>query len=460
MERTILSRATKQSGISFLAIAALTGCNNTDKEPEQAPNIVFILADDLGWTQSGAYGSNWYETPSIDSLAEQGIRFTQAYAAAAVCSPTRASIMTGKYPARLQLTDFIAGNDSDEYPLRQPEWQKFLPLEEESIAELFKRNGYLTASFGKWHLSRAKRPPESMAFNPDKQGFDEFFVTYKPGRDTDPELDPHNTDSITRRSVSFIRENKDQSFLLFVSYNAIHDPLMESEESIRYFKNKPGVNSPENHPVVAAMLKRMDNSVERILLELKKQNLEENTLVIFFSDNGGKSSYADQNPLREGKGWLYEGGIRVPLIVRWPGIVQPGRICSAPVISTDFYPTFEDILGEESVDMPDGKSFLSILETDEFVEPKRDFFWHYPHYHRGSGMEPASAIRSGDFKLIRWYERKDTSMVFRVELYNLEDDPSEVSDLENEMPELSDSLSAVLDGWLKEVNAGLPEVNL
>ncbi|MCA1759694.1 MAG: sulfatase-like hydrolase/transferase, partial [Bacteroidales bacterium] len=266
-----------QTRITFIAACfatIFTGACKKNAIPQQPPNIVFILADDMGCAQLGCYGSNFYQTPHIDNLAGEGMLFTNAYAAAAVCSPTRASIMTGKYPARLHLTDFIAGNNRDDYPLRQPEWQKFLPLEEVTFAEVLKEHGYKTAHFGKWHLSPEKTPPESLPFNPVKQGFDEDFVTYKPSPGLeqpwqDAEMDAHNVDTITSLSINFMERNRENPFFLFVSHNTIHDPLKERAETIRKYENMSASNEPENNPVIAAMVERLDNSCGKIFSKIK-----------------------------------------------------------------------------------------------------------------------------------------------------------------------------------------------
>ncbi len=279
------------------------------KKEAVRPNIVFILADDLGYAQLGCYGSDYYQTPNLDQLAREGMLFTDAYAACAVCSPTRASIMTGKYPARLHLTDFIAGNNRTNYPLSQPDWQKYLPLEEVTVAEYLKEQGYRTALFGKWHLSQHKTPPGSLPFNPDKQGFDESFVTYKPSDGLSQpwqgaELDAHNVDTITSLALDFINRNRSNPFILFVSHNTIHDPLKEKAETVGKYEQLAGTKKPENHPVIAAMIERLDNSCGTILSRIKDAGLENNTIIVFFSDNGGKDAYALQTPLRAGKGWI------------------------------------------------------------------------------------------------------------------------------------------------------------
>ena len=327
-------------GAAALALSGWAFPKNKTK-----PNFLFILADDLGWSQLGCYGSNFYETPNLDRLASEGMKFTDAYAACPVCSPTRASIMTGKYPARLHLTDFIAGGNYPVERLKQPEWQKYLPLEEVTIAEVLKTAGYKTASFGKWHLSIAKQLPQSERYNPDKQGFDESIITYKPKSKQDPEKDAHNVNRITEKSLEFLQKNKDKSFFLYVTHNTIHSPILGKKKLVEKYRNKAGADLPRNNPVIAAMIEDLDNSVGRLLKKLDELKIADKTIVIFFSDNGGLERAAKQTPLRSGKANLYEGGIREPLVVRWPGVTRPGSICSEPVISVDFFPSFLDILG-------------------------------------------------------------------------------------------------------------------
>jgi arylsulfatase A len=441
------------------------GCSE-DKKKNQPPNIVFILADDMGCAQLGCYGSNFYQTPHIDNLASEGMLFTNAYAAAAVCSPTRASIMTGKYPARLHLTDFIAGNNRDDYPLSQPEWQKFLPLEEVTFAEILKEHGYKTAHFGKWHLSPEKTPPESLPFNPVKQGFDEDFVTYKPSPGLEQpwqnaEIDAHNVDTITSLSLEFMERNRENPFFLFVSHNTIHDPLKERAETIRKYENMAASAEPENHPVIAAMVERLDNSCGRIFSKIKELGLEENTVVIFFADNGGKHSYAAQTPFRAGKGWLYEGGIREPLIVKWKNVVQPGTTSKSLIISNDFFPTFLEMAGNENTfcENIDGKSIVPVLKNPE-TEIHQTLFWHYPHYHGGSGMVPAGALRNGNWKLVEWYEKSllgEEESAY--ELYDLERDEGETTNLADSLKAKTTELAKELKKWRENVGAQMPVPN-
>ncbi len=435
----------------------------TDAQTSRPPNFVFVLADDFGWSQLGCYGSSYYESPNIDKLATQGMRFTDAYAACPVCSPTRASIMTGKYPARLHLTDFLkGGNPPKNSPLAHPDWQKYLPLEEITIAEALKQEGYKTASFGKWHLSQEKTPPESLPFNPDKQGFDEHFVTYKPSGSLKqewqtPENDGHNVELITQKSLKFMEDNKNTPFFLYVAHNTIHNPLIEREATIEKFKNKPGAELDENNPIIGAMIERLDNSVGRLMAKLNELDLVDNTVFIFFSDNGGLEKDADQKPLRSGKANVYEGGIRVPLIVRWPGKVQPGALNHSLVSSVDMFPTLLEMAGsDKKYDDIDGISIVPALTNKSSL--KRDaIYWHYPHYH-SAGTGPSGAVRMGKYKLIEWYERSLLGREKQVELYDLEKDLGESHDLANEMPEKAKELRNMLIAWRKSAGAQMPVV--
>ena len=450
-----------------------SSCNNAEGP---LPNVVIFFADDLGWPQSGAYGSDYYHTPNLDRLASEGIRFTDAYTAAAICSPTRASMMSGKYPARLNITDFIPGNRRDIYPLRQPAMQQFLPLEEVTLGNLFSDQGYHTAFFGKWHLSPVKFGPESLPFYPDKQGFTDYFVIDKPCGNTQPEFDPHKSGRIGDTSVEFIRENADDPFFLFMSFSAIHDPLVEKADSIAMWRNHPGSKKPENNPIIAAILSRLDRNVGKVLDVIDELRLAENTIVVFYSDNGGlaennnvyyrdyypegeEMEIAKQTPLRKGKGWLYEGGIRVPLVIRWPGLIEKGSVSNEVVSSYDFMPTFCDLLGTEPEADVDGISFLAHLKTGDPL-PERNHYWHYPHYHNQSGMLPGAAIRSGKWKLIEWYEKSILNNgESAYELYDLENDIGESVNLAGRENDIVKKLSGELDRWRGEVDAQMPVQN-
>ncbi|MCC5930098.1 MAG: sulfatase [Cyclobacteriaceae bacterium] len=436
------------------------------------PNVIFILADDLGWPQTGAYGSDYYQTPNIDQMAKNSMRFTDAYTAAPVCSPTRASIMTGKHPARLHLTNFIPGHNRENTRLIEPKMKQFLSVEEFTIGNLFSQAGYSTAMFGKWHLSPVKFGPQSLPFYPDKQGFSEHFVIDSPGTQSNPEMDPHWSDLIGDASVEFIRKNADQPFFLFMSFSAIHSPLVERADSIARWRNKPESSKPENNPIIAAILARMDANVGKVLNALKTLKLEKNTMVIFYSDNGGLTQnavyyldfypegedirMASQKPLREGKGWLYEGGIRVPLIIQWPGMIEENSISHEVVSSYDFMPTFCELLNIEKPDDLDGISLMKHIKSGEPLS-ERSHYWHFPHYHRG---KPCGAIRSGNWKLIEWFEPALANTGEPVfELYNLKEDIGESIDLSESLPETTMRLANELKSWRNELKVQHLTVN-
>jgi uncharacterized sulfatase len=449
-----------------IVVLIFSGCDSDKKEEEQKkPNIVLIIADDLGYSQLGCYGSDYYKTPNIDNLAKTGMRFTNAYSAAAVCSPTRASIVTGKYPARLNITDYIPGDKNRSNLLEIPRWQKFLSLEEVTIGEVLKSEGYKTAWFGKWHLSKSKKPPESEENNPEKQGFDESFITYKPNLEAPfevwqtPENDGHNVEILTNRSIDFIDRNKENPFFLVISHNTIHDPLMEKESLIEKYSKLEATNKPENNATIAAMIETLDKSVGRIIKKINQSKIENNTIIIFYSDNGALDKHSKQTPFRKGKGWLYEGGIHVPLIVSYKGVIAPNLINDQLVSSIDFFPTFYDFSSTD----PDQKLSidglsLSPLLLGEKVTLRKNLYWNYPHYH-SSGMKPAAAIRSDDFKLIEWYEPKLMGNQNAYELYNLVDDPGETIDLSLKLPEKVNELKLLLEEWKIDVNAQEPGIN-
>jgi len=446
--------------LPLLLLFFIQSCNQPASSAAEKPNIVLILADDLGWRQLGCMGSTFYVTPHIDQLAAHGMRFTDAYAAAPVCSPTRASLMTGKYPARLHLTDYIKGmNEPEKSPLKLPAWTPYLKLEEVTIAEALKELGYTTACFGKWHLSKEKQPPGSESLNPDKQGFDQYFVTYKPEKGLaqpwqTPENDGHNVKLITEKSLTFIEQNRDRPFFLYMSHNSIHRPLMEKAALISKYEQNPDSNLPENNPVIGAMIETLDNSVGQVIDTIERMGLTNNTVVIFFSDNGGLESESDQTPLRSGKGSLYEGGIRVPLIFKWPGHIQAGRVEHTPVCSIDFFPTLLAIAGKQAAgNNVDGINLLPLLTDSGGIE-RNALFFHYPHFHK-AGEGPSGAIRQGDYKLIEWFEKsyQGIDKPGALELFNLKIDIGEENDLTSRQPVLTRELYEKLDRWRKQVGA-------
>ncbi len=452
---------------------------------KKKPNFVFILVDDLGWRDTTCYGSNFYETPNVDRLARQGMRFTDAYAACPVCSPTRASIMTGKYPARLHTTDYFGAAQPEQWrrntPLLPAHYKDRLPLKEITIAEALKKDGYHTFYAGKWHLGPEGYWPENQGFDVNKGGITrggpygghKYFSPYGNPRLKDGPDGEYLPYRLGRETCKFIKEHKDEPFFAYLAFYSVHTPLMTKKELKAKYKQKAktiNYHGPEflpegkrmerqlqKHAVYAGMVQAMDTAVGMVLDTLKKLKLDKNTIVFFMSDNGGLStsegSPTANYPLRAGKGWLYEGGIREPMIVKWPGVVKPATICSCPVISTDFYPTILQMAGLPLMPQQhkDGISLVPLLKGAKSLNRKA-IFWHYPHY-GNQGGSPGSAIRCGDFKLIKFYEDD------HVELYNIRKDISEKYDISREFPKITYKLQQMLEDWLQSVDAEMPTPN-
>ena len=421
-------------------------------------NMVFILTDDQGWNQVGSQGYDFYETPNIDRIIAEGMYFTNAYSANPVCSPTRSSLMTGKNPARLHITDYIPGSPYPYQKLTTPQIALGLPLQEVTIAEVLKENGYVTGHFGKWHLNKDKNYEPGRLGDPASQGFDEVFTSVKPEPDADPGGDAHHAVEITKRSLDFIERHKDEPFFCYVPHHVVHRPLMEKEELIEKYKAKEGSDRPENNPIMGAMIERMDTGIGQILDKLDELDLRDNTIVIYVSDNGGLEMLQDQLPLRGGKAMIFEGGIRVPMAIRWPGVIEPGTVCPTPVISDDFFPTITEMLGiEKRIKDLDGISLVPLLKQIDEID-RGALFFHYPHYHH-QGFKPAGAIRQGDYKLIEWFEQSLLDEEGQINLYNLKQDISESIDLSAEMPELAAQMRKKLYDWRKRVGAQEMTVN-
>ncbi len=428
--------------------------------PQRPPNFLFILADDLGCPPVACYGNSFYQTPNLDRLAREGLRFTDAYSAGPVCSPTRGALMTGQYPARTHVTDFIPGAPFASARLAQPSWQKFLPLSATTLAEELAARGYATALFGKWHLARAYLPPESIPEGPDRQGFAETFITHKPKKTDDPDKDPHGVAALTARALDFLSRHRERPFFLEIAHNSIHSPIMAPPALVAQYRARPGSERPENSPVIAAMMEILDTHTGRLLAALDQLGLRESTVVVFYSDNGGLLADAAQTPWRGGKAQLYEGGIRVPLLIRWPGVIAPGRVSAMPVTSVDFFPTLLELTGQPA-GAPltlDGISLASHLRGGP--PPTREaIFWHYPHYHSAGSGGPAGAVRAGDWKLIEYYEHTLTGTGRAPELFHLRTDPSETRDLAASEPARVASLRAHLAAFRASVQAQMPTVN-
>lgn len=433
------------------------------------PNFLFLLVDDLGWADLACYGSTFHETPHLDKLAGEGIRFTNAYTAASICSPTRASIMTGRHPVRVNITDWIPGSSGKGRKMKTPLDDHHLPLEEVTIAEALKEGGYSTFYTGKWHLG-------GEPFGPDKQGFDEYY---------DPHQDPskgspgrgkttgrkHATTDLTRETKQFIRRHRDRPFFACLAYYDIHTPIIAERKYEAHYNRKAAMLGPSPRPItehdgrsrprqdnaaLASMVQAVDDSVGDLVQHLGSLGILENTYIFFFSDNGGLCTKRGVGPgcnlpLRASKGWLYEGGIRVPLIVRMPTRKSAGLQPTAPVLSTDIYPTLLSLSGlplrpEQHLD---GRSFVDLLNGKIQASGSRTLYWHYPHYH-GSMWTPGAAIRKDNWKLIQFYHFN------KVELYNLREDLGESTDLSRVHPRITESLLDDLKNWQKQLGASIP----
>ena len=483
------------SSPAYVDAAAESSTSRQASRAKRPPNIVIILADDLAWADVGCYGSRFHETPSLDRLAAKGMRFTNGYAAHMSCSPSRAALLTGRYPARLKITAFIPGpNLSGKFLPATMRME--LPFEEVTLAEVLRESGYATLFVGKWHLGDAP-------FFPEKQGFDvnvggnrsgapgSYFWPYGrgkqkpryhgievPGLYEDGTEGEHLCDRLTAEALKRVEASKEKPFFLFLSFYDVHTPIQAKKPLIEKYRTKarqmglseqatftsdgtevrgtrPGLpqnrfRKVQNDPVYAAMVETMDTNVGRLLDGLKRMGLDDNTVVIFTSDNGGYPPVTCNLPFRGGKGWAYEGGVREPWIVKWPGVTRPGSVCDVPVIFTDVFPTVLEMAGLSlRPDLhSDGVSFAPLLSGGQ--QPIHDaLFWHYPHY-SAYGCGPYSAIRSGDWTLIEWLE--DGS----VDLFNLADDVGQQNNLAAAMPERVPELRNRIHQWRKNVDANMP----
>ncbi len=427
----------------------------------QKPNVILILADDLGWTDLACYGSDFYETPHLDQLARDGMKFIQAYSACTVCSPTRAALLTGKYPARLRVTDWIPGLPPENPKLLVPDWTKYLSLEELSLGRALKSAGYATASIGKWHLGNEEHYPEKHGFDLNVAGSfgsgpPSYFAPYRISTLPDGPKGEYVTDRLADEAARFIAAHKDEPFFLYWPHFAVHTPIQGKPALVEKYKAKLRPGQAQTNAVYAAMVESLDDAVGRMRRTLNELKLSERTIIIFGSDNGGRVPTTSNLPLRVGKGSCYEGGTRVPFIVHWPGVTAPGSVCDTPVISMDVFPTVLEMTGlKKSARGPvDGLSLVPLLRQSGKL--KRDtLFWHYPHYqhYQLGGTTPYGAIRAGDFKLLEFFDD------MRVELYNLRDDLGEQRNLAAEMPDKAAELRKRLHAWRKEVGAQMPSPN-
>ena len=448
----------------LLISISLFSCNNGEKKK---PNVVLILVDDMGWTDLGSFGSDLYQSPNIDKLANEGIQFTNSYSACTVCSPTRASIVTGKYPARLKVTDWIKGHKFPWAKLSIPDWTMYLDDEEYTIAEAFKDAGYKTAHFGKWHLGEKEENwPENHGFDLNvggwkkgaphrnkKEGYTGYFSPYGNPRLEDGPEGEYLTERLSNDVCNYIDENNDTPFFVNLWLYNVHTPLQAKQKKIDKYKALINSNSKHQNPTYAAMVEHTDDAVGKIISKLKEKGLYENTIILFSSDNGGligksKNKVTNNGPLRTGKGDIYEGGVRIPTIIYAPKFNFNNKKVDEPIISMDYYPTLMDLAGittkKTKSQTVDGKSLLPLMQ-EKAVERKA-IYWHYPHYHQEGGV-PYSAVRMGNWKLIENFENNT------FELYNLKDDISESNNLIDQRPEIAKKLKIKLENWRNEVDA-------
>jgi len=479
------------AGFAFILPATLVMAQNK-------PNIIMIIADDLGYADIGCYGSKFYETPNIDQLAADGVLFTRGYASCPVCSPSRSSIMTGKYPVRTGVTDWIPGRQAYAGAQPQDRWiaepfKNQLALEETTLAEALHTNGYATMISGKWHLGESEKFwPEAQGFDVNKGGYSAgspnknnksngYFSPYRNPRLEDGPVGEYLTDRQTDEALNFINSHSAAPFFVYLSYYAVHNPMQGKDELVERFRKKAEKleitkNEPftkdrqwikkapkgefkerlfQGDPVYAAMLYSMDENIGRLIANLKAANLYEKTILIFSSDNGGLStaegSPTCNAPLRAGKGWLYEGGIRIPLIIRLPNAKASLKTEATPVSHIDLYPTLLECAGMKSgKNQYDGISLVPLIKKGK--QPKRPLFWHYPHYSNQGGF-PGSAVSLGNYKLVDNFETQ------QQELYDLEKDISETTDLATSNPEKTNELYNLLKNWRLTTHAKMMTPN-
>lgn len=449
----------------FLSCPIPAQIPSPNKPNAARPNIIYIMADDLGYFDLGCYGNPYNETPHLDSLARHGLRFTQAYSASPVCSPSRAAILTGRHPARYGLTNFIAGNrTNDASPVNPAPWNPFLPASATTIAEWIRPLGYTTGMVGKWHLGGA----DSLA--PWNQGFDYSRMIGKNG------LDYYNysiyedsykkefkddgtkylTDKLSDYAVEFVEKNSARPFFLYLTYSAPHVLLVPRGDKLRKYFMKYNQHEGKYNPNYAAMIESMDEGVGRLMATLQQKELLENTLVIFTSDNGGVGLDelgpipTNMEPLRKWKGHVYEGGIRIPAIMFWKGKISPGQTSEQYFSNVDYFATFSELLKHPLPKVvTDSRSILANILNPQKLLPDQPAYWHYPHFSNQLG-HPAGAMRMGDYKLTESYETGE------MELYNLREDIGESKNLAASVPKKMQEMATQFKAWQKEVKANMP----
>ena len=425
--------------LSVIAMVCLVASGRTVQSAQTTrPNILFILCDDLGINDLHCYGRQDHHTPNLDRLAAQGMRFTSAYCAQPICSASRAAILTGKAPARLHLTTYLPGRpDAVSQKVLHPEIQMQVPLEEKMIPKYLKEAGYATAAFGKWHVGGPK-------FGPVEHGF-EMYHAGKPNTTPSATEGGKGEYDLTNAAIRFIEEHKHSPFFVYLAHNTPHIPYDAQKQRIDN-------NAQAFEPVYAAVIETLDDTVGRLMATLDSLKLADNTIVIFTSDNGGlhvpegpHPKITHNTPYRAGKGFVYQGGLRIPLIVRWPGHVPSGQVVDAPVVNTDWVPTLLDLVGQPVPSGLDGVSLAALL-TGRGPAPARKFYWHFPHY-TNQGSRPSGAVRDGNWMMVEYYDED------KAELYDLSQDIREAKDLAASQPDRVSRMRAELAAWRKQVNA-------
>jgi arylsulfatase A len=479
MPRLVASVAVLMVWAAAAAAAAPPGAVTPqagEPRPPAKPNVVLFLVDDMGMVDVGCYGATYHKTPNVDRLAAGGMRFTQAYAAACICSPTRAALLTGRWPVQTGITDWIPGHLRPAAKLKVPDIYNELPLAEVTLAEALRANGYATASVGKWHLGGPDFYPEKHGFDLNVAGTDKgqppsYFSPYNIATLPDGPPGEHVTDRLTAEAERWVEQNKDRPFFLYLPHFAVHTPIQPRKDLLAKYK---GIEAPgdQKNPAYAALVEGVDESVGRLTRKLDELKLTNKTIFVFTSDNGGLSQVANgtkpgpasNKPLRGGKGTLYEGGVRVPLVVRYPGVVKPGTTCDVPVVSQDLFATVLAMTGTDRPAPPpsagpmpvDGLSLVPLLagggSGDGGGWSRDALYWHYPHYHPG-GATPCGSIRKGDWKLIETFEDG------KVELFDLKADPYETTDLAAREPAKAAELRKALADWRAANGAKMPTPN-
>ena len=449
--------------VNLLIGALLAGGGTVAADPQPPNNVILILADDLGWTDLGCFGSDLYQSPHIDTLAHDGMRFTANYSACTVCSPTRAALLSGKYPARLRITDWIPGLAPQNPKLIVPDFTKHLPLEETTMADVLHDADYATALIGKWHLGGPPYYLEHHGFDRNIAGTDQpqprpgYFAPYDIDTIEQGTKGEYITDRLGEEAVRFIRGHADRPFFLYLPHFAVHTPIQAKKYLINRYQARVHEGLRHTNATYAAMIDSMDQTVGRVRITLNELGIADRTIIIFTSDNGGRIPTTSNAPLRAGKGSCYEGGVRVPLIIYWPNVTPCGSECATPVITMDLYPTvleMTDLPGRGNSPI-DGLSLVPLLRRSGDLTD-RPLFWHYPHYqhYQRGGTTPYGAVQRGDYRFIEFYDDE------RIELYNLRDDRGERNNLAESSPEVVKSLRDKLHAWLRAVDAQMPTSNL